>query len=513
MINLIRKNQQFLMILITLLVIISFVWFYNGSRTNTPVVGTKYVARIYDRPISQTEADSGARRLAVANVLQLTDLENSLVGRPASLQEAQSNFILNSLVVAHEAQRLQIVPTDEEVKTAIMAIPRFQTNGAFDSGKYTNFVEDVMASYGFTSVQLEDLMRDDLRVKKIKELLNTTVVISPAAFRTLYEHDRQKMDVSVIRFNLADFASGVQVSPEDVNKVFAQHFDSYKSEEKRKIKFVTFSLSDADKALSGKDRMDALKKLSEKAEDFTQAMLDKSVKFDDAAAKAGVPVVETGLFTQASPDPKIEKMPGVTDAAFRATKDQPDSDAIQGEDGNSYYVLHLEEIEPSRALTFEEASPQIAEALKNSRAHELLSLKGAEVRNQIASKIQDGKSFADAVKDLGLKAETFPPFSLAEPNVEAQDSREIMYAASGLKDGQVGEFMPTPDGGLLVHMDKREPIDEKTFEKDKALLEPSFVQQNLTLVFADWLRKQTEDAKIQFLGGTPAASPGTRPKS
>lgn len=508
MISIMRKYSQGLMILITLLVIVSFVWFYNGSRTATVrTPGTKYVAKVYDRLLPQQEADSGARKLAIANALQLIDLENALVGHATSMAEAQSNFILNTLVVQHEADRLQIIPTDEEVKAAIMALPRFQTSGAFDSGKYSNFIEDVLAPYGFTSVQLEDLVRDDLRVKKIKALLNTTFTVSPAAFREAYLHERQKLDVSVIRFKLADFAAGVQVSQDEVSKTFAQHFDSFKSGEKRKVEFVTFTLPDSDKSLSGKDRMDALKKLSTLAEDFTQAMLDKSAKFSDVAAKFSVPVTSTDFFTQAAPDPKIEKMPGLVDAAFRVTKTDPDSDAIPGENGDSYYVLHLDDSVPSKLMTFEEASPQIVEALKNSKAHELLSVKAGDVRNQIIARVGEGKSFADAVATTGQKAETFPPFSLEEPSVEAPDSREIMYAASGLAEGELSQFMPTADGGIIVHLDKREPIDEAAFEKDKPLLTPTFAAAKLNIIFAEWLRKQKEDAKIQILGEAPAPTP------
>src|ERR1700722_8037600 len=112
MISIMRKYSQGLMILITLLVIISFVWFYNGSRSvATRTTGVKYVAKVYDRLLPQQEADSGARKLAIANALQLVDLENALVGRATSMAEAQSNFILNTLVVQHEADRLHIVPT------------------------------------------------------------------------------------------------------------------------------------------------------------------------------------------------------------------------------------------------------------------------------------------------------------------------------------------------------------------------------------------------------------------
>jgi len=497
MVSLLRKYQKSLMIIITILIIIAFGFFYNGSRGGIDrAPGTQYIGKIYDRSISQTEADREVRKFEVARVLQMVDLQNALVGQAFTQEQALTNFILNSFVLRHEAARLQISPTDEEVKTGIMNTSLFQTNGAFDSEKYDKFVANFLTPNGFTATQLEELVRDDLRLKKIKELLGSTFIISPETFRTAYTQGFQKLDVSVIRFNQADFAKDVKISDDDIKKAFDAHPDNYKSEEKRKIKLVAFALSDTEKKLTGVERTSALQKVSDQANDFWQAMSGKNAKFDDLVAKFKAPVTEIPPFTQNTPDPKISSMPAVVDAAFHVTKDQPDSDPVQGENG--YYVVHLEDIVPSKALTLEEARAQITEELKDSRAHEMLTLKASEARNKIDVDLKAGKSIADAAKAAGVKVETYTGLSLAEPNPEVPGSREIAGRASELADGAISEFIPSPDGGTLIRLDKREPIDEAKFEKDKAMLAPRLVDQRLNLVFADWLRKQRDEAKIQL---------------
>ena len=53
MVNLLRKYQQSLMILVTVMVIIAFVWLYNGTRFDR--LGADQAYRVYGRTISQVD--------------------------------------------------------------------------------------------------------------------------------------------------------------------------------------------------------------------------------------------------------------------------------------------------------------------------------------------------------------------------------------------------------------------------------------------------------------------------
>jgi peptidyl-prolyl cis-trans isomerase D len=503
MVNLFRKYQQTLMIVITILVIIAFVLLYNGTRSTGRPAGSDDVGKIYGRTVTRLDVDREVRKFGIARKLELGDLLGSLAGQSQTQDEAVTNYFWNGLVLRHQADVLQIAPTDDDVKTAIMNIDVFKTNDAFDSGKYAEFVDSVLSANGFTTAQLEDLVRDDLRLKRIKELLGASFEISPSMFRTIYGLQYQKMDVSVIRFNLTDFAAGIQVTEDDIKKTYEQQKAGYQSGEKRAIKLVTFSLSDADKALTGKERTEALQKLSNRANDFTQAMLEKNAKFDDVAAKFQVPVTATQPFGETKPDPAVANLDDLVVAAFRLTKDQPDSDAIQHE--SNFYIAHLEQVVPSRQLSLDEARPEIIEQIKLSRAHETLSLKAAEVHKKIQADLSAGKPFADAVTAAGVKAEAFPPFSLSEPPLDKPDVREVTVRSVEMNEGQLSDFVPTPDGGIIIHLDKREPLDEKKFGTVSLMMEPAYKREKLRVIFADWLRKQREDAQIQVPRAPTAA--------
>ena len=92
--------------------------------------------------------------------------------------------------------------------------------------------------------------------------------------------------------------------------------------------------------MSGKERIEALQKLADRATDFTQALLEKDADFKQAAAKSQLPVHETGEFTAAEPDPQLKGDQQLVAAAFKLSAQEPHSDAVQVADG--FYILHLD---------------------------------------------------------------------------------------------------------------------------------------------------------------------------
>jgi hypothetical protein len=490
MVNILRKYQQGLMIIITILVIIAFAWLYNGTRFEKIGIGT--VARIYDRSLTQADVDRIARKFSLSLQLGLFDLAREL-GNGRTEAEALENFVWNSLVLDHEAQRLQVAPQPDEVAARMKSLPAFQTGGVFDPQKYATMVQDALGPRGFTEDQLEQLARDDIKLHRIKALIGATVDLSAAEFRAIYEQENRKMEISVIRFKTADIAAGIQVSDEDLKKAFDERKDTLKSDEKRRVKYVNFALGEAEKSLKGKERLDALQKLANTADEFVQAALAKDANFDTLAAQHKVTTVETGEFTQSQPDPELKKIPGAVEAAFGLNSAEASSDIVRSESG--FTILHLVNIVPSRPLTFDEAKFKLTEQLKNERAREALTVKVGETRTKLQTALSSGKSFADTAKSLGLKIEPFPPSSLAEPNLDKPDAQEIVGKAIELNDGQLSDFIPTQDGGLLVRLDKRLPIDEAQFEKDKVRLMNNYAESRREVAFREWLRVRREEAR------------------
>lgn len=496
-----RRYQQPLLIIFTLLIIISFVGFFDRSGF-IDKMDRASSATIYGRPVSMVQVQRESRKFELGRNVGLQDLLRSVVGQARTESEAIDNFIWNCMVLRHEAEQLGITASDEEVLEAIRTMPVFQTNGAFDAGKYAQIFENALQPRGLSKEHLEDLVRDDLRLKKLKALLGATTAPAPDEVRAVFEERHQKTEASVVRLKLDDFLASATVPEEDVKKLYEDRKAKLKSEEKRKVKVAAFILPTTDKPLEGKARAEELGKLGRAAEELSVAMTAKDADFAAAAAKAAasakveVKVEETAEFARRETPATLGGSPQAMAAAFKLTPQEPNSDIITTERG--YYALQLAGITEARPLTFDEARAQLVEQLKRERAQEALNLKGAEIRNKIDTELKAGKSFAEAAQAAGVKAEVFGAFSRAEPKFDQPDAREVMMTAFEMKEGALSQFTPTLQGGVLIRVDKRPPVDETKFPEQKEAIAGDLAQFAREVLFAEWLKLRRAEARVTF---------------
>jgi len=181
---------------------------------------------------------------------------------------------------------------------------------------------------------------------------------------------------------------------------------------------------------------------------------------------------------------------------------------------DGFYILHLAGIVDARPLTIDEAKPRIVEAIKSARTRELIATKGAEIVHQLreATRSPAGAGLEAAIQKTGLKAEQIPPFSLLEdPTTESNDKQEpkneppdltaIKNAVAEINPGNVSDFFPWEDGGVIAVLEKREPPDPTKYPESKAAFDQRYLGNKRTIVFHEWLRDRQRDAGLQFSRG------------
>ncbi|MEY2481461.1 MAG: peptidyl-prolyl cis-trans isomerase [Verrucomicrobiota bacterium] len=508
MITVFRKHQKWLMIVIAILSI-PFV-FYFVQKPDYGAMRGGSVGRIYDRNVSQVEYARNKRLFELAKEMGMINFLHDLVPA-AQLQdlipggttreEIFREFTWDLLILQHEAAGFGIKPTAPEIANVVKSFRAFQGPNGFDINRYNQFTEIALASKGFTDAQIEELAADQLFVDRVKDLLGVGVHLSEAESRENYERLYAKLDSLVVRLRSEDYAKDVNVSDMEIATYYKTHAAELKSEEKRKIDFVTFGLSDDQKKLTGKERVDALQKLADRANDFEQALLEKGAEFHQVAAKFQLSIQSTGEFTAAAPDPKLSTPPELPGFAFQLTAQEPNSEPVQVADG--FYVLHLSGVAEARPLTLEEAKPKILAALRQQRLQERVAMKGVQAAHQIREETRMGIPLEVAIKNTTLKAEPVPPFSLeesapAEKDKNFPDLEVIKNALGEMSPGEVSEFVPTPQGGVFVILQKREPVDDAAFAKGKADFEERFSRMKREIVFLEWLQGRRRAAGVQL---------------
>lgn len=476
------------------------------SKTDIGATRADHLGTIYGRTVTRVEFQRNARLFNLARDLGMMTLLQDLTSGATSETAAYSEFTWNRLILRHEAERLGIHPTSEEVVDFVRTLRTFRNDTGFDMNKYTEFTQTALPSLGFTEAQIEELASDQLALNRVKDLLGAGVHVAESESKENYEQSYGKMDVAVVRLRSADFGKELKITDDDISKYYDAHKAQLKTDEKRKVEFVNFGLNDTEKKLAGKERVDALQKLADRANDFSQALLDKSAQFVQVAAKFSVPVEATGEFTMAAPDPKLSADPQLSQYAFQLTAQETYSDAIQVKDG--FYIMHLAGKTEARPLTLEEAKPKVVESLTEERTREVSATKGALVANQLRDALKSGAPLDAAAQQLGFKVERVAPFALIENPIatplapkdkppDAPDLSTIKSAVAELGPGEVTDYAPTETGGLVAVLEKREPIDPAFYQQGKLLFDSRYLKGKRSIVFYEWLRDRRGDAKIQ----------------
>ncbi len=303
MINVLRKNQKGLWIVIGLLCI-PFIFYF--SRSDPGRIVHNELGQIYGRTVSQVEFQRNARLLNLARELGMYSYLQEMVAGATSENEAYVDFTWNHIILHHEAERLGIVPPADEVAKVVKGLMPFRGEKGFDLEKYNQFTQALPAS-GFGESQIEELASDQLTLEKLKELVGSGATVPESEKKENFEQAYGKLNVAVVRVRTEDLAKGMQISDEDVAKYYEAHKAELKSEEKRRVGFVSFALDEAQAKLTGKERVEVLQKLADRANDFNQALLEKGAQFEAAAAKFQLPIQTTEFFTRAKPDPLLSE--------------------------------------------------------------------------------------------------------------------------------------------------------------------------------------------------------------
>jgi hypothetical protein len=490
--------------------------FYFVQSPDYGAMGSDRFGRIYDRPITRIEFQKNARLFNLARELGMFSFIQDLVAGARNETEAYTEFTCNRLILKHEAEKLGIRAAPSEIANVVRGFRVFQGESGFDLSKYNEFTQNALPSLGFNESHIEELAADQITLNRIHDLVAGGVHVPETETRMNYQQVYGKMNVALVRFRNQDFDKDIKITDADIAAYYEKNKAKLQTEEKRKVEFVAFGLSEEEKKLTGKARIDVLQKLADRANDFTQALLEKDADFQKTATRFQTPLQHTAEFTTAAPDPLLKGNPELTQAASKLSQQEPNSDAIQMPDG--FHIMHLAGVTPARPLTLEEAKPKIIDSLRAERLRQLLTTKATDVTQQIREKMKTGTTAEVAIQQAGFKVERIPPFSQLdnpfdkveldkpEPKKEptpppSPDLPSIKAGVAELNPGEVSEFIPTADGGLIAILEKREPIDEAKYTLARPSLEARFLQSMQRVAFHEWLRERRLASGFQILEG------------
>jgi len=177
-----RKHMNWMMWLIVGLITVTFLFF--GIYPSN--VGGQTIAKVGDYVIASDEFNRVYRNMYESYRQLLKDQFNDAMAKNLKSQALQE-LIANRLLL-QEAEKVGLHVSDKELQTAIMKMPAFSREGAFDRKQY----ERLLDRYNMTPAMFEASQREFLLRQKIEQLVKDGVGVTDSELAAAYKKQNPK---------------------------------------------------------------------------------------------------------------------------------------------------------------------------------------------------------------------------------------------------------------------------------------------------------------------------------
>jgi parvulin-like peptidyl-prolyl isomerase len=481
-------------------------------------------------PVSQAEYRSAYLSTYLARALSLGREVTSTPESDALLRRLS----WQRLVTLREAAKLGIHSTDEELIGAIRA--NFaETNKIYNPQRYQAFLQNVVRPLGFSAAQFEQHIREEIAIQKLGSLIGRQAHVTPIEIRQTFETLLDTFTVEYAAVQEKDVEKDVAVSEEDARKLYEADPAAFTIPEQREVSYAAFPVADylvetnevADDDIqdyyelhiedyttkgTGEDgkpretvaeldtvRADIVKALHREAavakadtdasELAFRAIPDRDGTVPDFATeaeKSGRPAQKLAPFS------RFDLPLADAGAAFAATAFALELDAfdrvsapLPGQD--NLYVIYLEKKIAARVPSFEEAKDRVLAAATQKAVANALAAKADVVKAAAEAGLADGKTFREALADLGVEVTELPPFTgLSGSSSSNAVVQALVQAVVGYNQGEVANPVAVDNRLIVACLKARVPADPASYDSYRDEIASAIRNRRAQGLFHDW---------------------------
>ena len=547
MIGTIRKHSKWLLWIIAGLTIFSFVYFMgvgparNGGGGSSSVNTNLISGTIYGEKVTPENYDRAQHDVDLYFLLNygMWALHN-----PNLTQARLQQEIYVRMMLLQKAKNLGIHVSDDQVEQAAATYLRspalIRALGIHgQSVPFDNFAKQVLAQEDMDAADFQSFVRDDLTVQQLQEIYSLPgELITPQEAAAEYVRSFQEFSAQIVFFSASNFLSHVSVAPQDVGLFYTNYMAEYRLPDRVQVSYVLFSLSNyldqAQAQLTNLDdqvaniytkygmsatpdaktpdeaktqirktllRQQALADAGKEANNFAQVVFNvsssanKAPSPDDLAAAArqkGFPIQTTEPFSQQYGPQEFVASETFIKTAFALESDNPISEPIATPDG--VYIIALQTNLPSEIPSLADIRERVAQDLRFREATMMAKIAGTNFAVNLTVRMALGKSFAAASIAAGYDPQALPPFSLNTSEMpELADHatlNQLKSAAFTTTVGSASGFKETDDGGFVIYVESRLPLDQSKMTADLPDFTTQFRQQRASQAFNSWIQRE-----------------------
>jgi hypothetical protein len=521
----IRKHSTWLWLIIITLTIISFVfWGANTARLQS---GPTSFGRLSGEPISRADFFNARNEVILRNFLERGQ-------RP----DRNSDVEQETYVWLFHVQKLNDlgihVPKETIAKVANNYVRHVNQGNLMP---LADFSKKYLEPNGLTADDFDRYLQHILGQEQLKLMVGVSGNLTPMEeIRAIYAREYEEYSTQAAFFSASNYLEQVTVTPEAVMQYYTNHMAEYRIPDRVTVSYIKFPISnylaEVTKLVAGVTNLDQILEANFQRQGGTNAFKDKTpeqakeeirekmfkndmrrlaankanevashvfdmkpVRPDNLATFAktnGLTVEVTPPFDRKEP-PKDLKVDDVfVRTAFALTSDEPFAGPILGED--AVYVIASNQRLPSENPPFESVREKATWDYKFSEAAGLARKAGGAFNQAVTNGLAAGKGFVEICSEAKVKPVLPPPFSLVStslPPVEAflnLEQYKRLVLMTGV--GKASPFIPLREGGVLVYVAAKLPLDETRMRADMPKFAQAVRQARQREAYNMWLNQE-----------------------
>jgi len=549
MIGTIRKHQQWLWVIIITLTVISFVIFFSPYSKVSDALGRGPVGlgSINGESVTQESYQDAVVEVYLRYFLMHSDWpDKDPAAKQAGFDEQREAYY--RLLLLQKQRELNIHASSTAVAQLAADILRSYQRAGVNS--LASFEKKILQQRNFTAADFERFLRHEIGMQQLISVAGASgKLVTPQEAEFLYRHDHEEVSAEVAFFPATNYLASVSVTPQAVAQFYTNRLPNYRLPERVQVSYVKFELTnywaEADQEMAKLTNLTAIvdniyrergtnyyreakspaeakekitqeirrdlalvsarKKATEVAAQLVEQEPVRAENLDKLAAEKGLPVKVTPAFDKEDGPADLNVRSDFTRRAFGLTAEEPITGPIAAEDG--VYIIALKGRIPSEVPALDSIRDKVTADYRFSQAVQLARQTGTNFYTALSNGMAQGKTFTTVCREAKLPPILLPPFSRSSRSLPEVEDRVplglLQEVAFRVPPGKVSYFFSTTDGGFIVHVQSRLPMDESKVKVDLPGFLAYLRQARQSEAFNDWFRRQAE----QGLRQTPLARP------
>ena len=535
----IRKHQSWLWIFIIGMTVIGMITWTNqlGKSGNGQQSGGNFGV-IEGRAITETEFRNAESEATLQYLVRTHEWpESSRSGFDLNRESYERVFLVRKL----EQYNIH-VDSDTVAQFANVVLRQFGNGQAIP----LDTLLEQFRPHGISAADFQRFLEHYLAIQQLASVVGVNgTLVTPQEIQSLYVHEYQEIVADAVVFSASNYLAKIpEPTPEALSQFYTNQQAEYRQPEQLQVSYVFFNVTnfmpeaeqkigvtnlnrEADEALTrlgtnglrfGKTPEEAKAKIRELfiQETALSNANTKAISFQNELVAKGATNLnsfarERGLEVKVSKP--FDKEYGPSDlhlgssfpvaALFNLTPQEPlAEEPIRGADG--VYILAYNSLTPSRIPALSEIRTRAVADYKYVQAMRMAQMNGHIFAQTATNDLMHGKTFSAIATAAKVETIEVPPFSLNSETVskidDIVDPNTFKEVSFGTPVGKVSGFIPTREGGFVVHVRERLPVDEAKMKTHLGDFAKIVRQRREGEAFELWFSREASTA----LRGLPA---------